>query len=118
MCHVFLYFVVMFDCLYFQALIDEDRLLSRLEVLENQLHAYSKVSITMIMIMIIIIMIIIMIMIIMIMIMMINIIHIVIIMIIIIIIIIIMIIIIIIIIIIILRTLFNEDGYLTIVNLP
>ena len=27
----------------FQALIDEDRLLSRLEVLENQLHAYSKV---------------------------------------------------------------------------
>ena len=28
----------------FQALIDEDRLLSRLEVLENQLHTYSKVS--------------------------------------------------------------------------
>ena len=27
-----------------QALIDEDRLLSRLEVLENQLQAYSKVS--------------------------------------------------------------------------
>lgn len=26
-----------------QALIDEDRLLSRLEVLENQLHIYSKV---------------------------------------------------------------------------
>ena len=29
---------------FFQALIDEDRLLSRLEVLENQLHVYSKVS--------------------------------------------------------------------------
>ena len=28
---------------FFQALIDEDRLLSRLEVLENQLHVYSKV---------------------------------------------------------------------------
>ena len=27
-----------------QALIDEDRLLSRLEVVENQLRAYSKVS--------------------------------------------------------------------------
>lgn len=27
-----------------QALIDEDRLVSRLEVLENQLRAYSKVS--------------------------------------------------------------------------
>lgn len=27
-----------------QALIDEDRLLSRLEVLENQLHIYSKVG--------------------------------------------------------------------------
>ncbi len=31
------------DCLSFQALIDEDRLLSRLEVLENQLQTYSKV---------------------------------------------------------------------------
>ena len=28
----------------FQALIDEDRLLSRLEVLENQLQTYSKVN--------------------------------------------------------------------------
>lgn len=28
-----------------QALIDEDRLVSRLEVLENQLRAYSKVSV-------------------------------------------------------------------------
>ena len=41
-CNIF-YPVESINVYLLQALIDEDRLLSRLEVLENQLHTYSKV---------------------------------------------------------------------------